>query len=329
MPRIATWDNVLLAHYKAHAGKGRPHRRASSVIAADDTINAITEELADGGWKPGPYQSFVVHDPKRRVIHAAPMRDRIVHHALMNHVAPVLERGAVEQSYACRKERGTHAALQQALRCTRRQAWYLKLDIRKYFDSVDHEILRGLLRRTLRERPLLSMMDHVIGSYATTPGRGIPIGTLTSQYFANYYLDAMDHWTMERLKCSAYVRYMDDFVLWHDDDAVLRGWLQSLREWLCVNRGLELKGDPQPRPCRDGVAFLGYRLTPRGVLLGRGLRKRIGRRFQRYEQLRDSGSLSELALQRRTDAMLAVIRVAHTSAWRRRLLSRLPSATEQ
>ena len=327
MPRIAAWDNLGLAFHKAAAGKRSASAVARFAANLDDELHTLVRELAAGTWQPGAYQRFVVRDPKLRVIHAAPFRDRVVHHALMTVAGPCLERSAVHHSYACRVGRGNRAAVQHAAVCTRRHRYFLKLDVRRYFDSIQHSTLRDLLRRRFKDGALLATLDRVIGSFHTSAACGLPIGTLTSQYFANFYLDGLDHWVMETLRCPAYVRYMDDVVLWHDDESALADWHRQISAWLQAERGLELKGLAKPTACRDGLPFLGYRITPRGVMLSRASRQRFVRRVRENERAHEAGELTSGALQRRTDALLAFTDVAHCQTWRRRVLERIRRPT--
>ena len=153
------------------------------------------------------------------------------------------------------------------------------------------------------------------------PGRGLPIGTLTSQYFANFYLDGLDRFVTEGLCCPAYVRYMDDFLLWHEDPAVLTGWRDQVCTWLATERGLALKALPEPVRCADGVPFLGYRMMPDRILLGRPARRRFAGRLRSYEDAWRMGRLDSAELQRRVDSLLAFTDLAACRNWRRRIVS--------
>lgn len=329
MARIATWENFGQAFHQAATGK----RQVPEVMAfnrhLDSELNGLIAELRAGVWRPGPYRRFVVRDPKLRMIHAAPFRDRVLHHALMNIAGPGFERGAGDHSYACREGRGNRAAVLHAQRCTRRHAWCLKLDVRRYFDSIPHDRLRGLFRRRFKDGAFLDVLDRIVEGFSVQPGRGIPIGTLTSQYFANVYLDGLDRLITGDLRCPGYVRYMDDFLLWHDDPVILSGWQERVRAWLDAERGLALKMLPVPMRCRDGVPFLGYRLTPGRVLLGRAARHRFRGRLRRYEEDWRQGHLDSAGLQRRVDALLSFTDVATCRLWRRRVASERMACTAQ
>ena len=164
----------------------------------------------------------MVFDPKERMICAAPFRDRVAHHAIMNVVEPHFESYQIDDSYACRTGQGLDAAIARAVAFSRAGDWYLKMDVRKYFDSVDHGVLKMLLRRRFKDPALLALLDGVIDSYENSPGRGLPIGNLTSQFFANHYLGVSDHYIKQTLGCRRYVRYMDDFVVWDSEKDRLR-----------------------------------------------------------------------------------------------------------
>lgn len=320
MPAIATFDNVVAAFHLAAAGKRQTRAVREFAAEFDAGINRLVGELITGAWQPGEYERFTVRDPKLRVIHAAPFRDRVAHHALMRVAGPLLERGALPHSHACRAGKGNLAAVQHAARCTRRHRFFLKLDIRRYFDSIAHGTLAALLRRRFKDGVLLGVLQRLIASFSTTPGRGLPIGTLTSQYLANFYLDGLDRRVVETLRAPGYVRYMDDFILWHDDATQLAAWREDIQRWLAAERGLEIKHLARPLPSSGGVAFLGYRITPRAVLLGRRARRRFRFRLRALEREHDEGRLKSAALQRRADALLAFTEAAACHAWRRALL---------
>lgn len=189
-------------------GETRAAQYGEAVLALIKAGN----EAAEPDW--GHYHQFTIYDPKVRVISAAPFCERVMHHAIMNVLEPVFENHLMFHSYACRKGKGIQAAILYAFSCSKAHHWFLKLDIRKFFDSISHQILKNQLRRLFKDTRLLFLLDSLIDSYQTSPATGLPIGNLTSQFFANHYLFAMDHYILEKLRPRAYVRYMDDFVLW-------------------------------------------------------------------------------------------------------------------
>jgi len=178
---IADPGNLRLAFWKAAKGKGAKADCRAFQEKLDANLAALRADLLAGSARVGAYHYFTIHDPKERTICAASFPERVLHHALMNVCEPVLERAAVFDSYACRKGKGQLAAVRRAESCARQYGWFLKLDVRKYFDSVDHDILQGLLRRKFKDAVVLGLFDQVLASYQTVPGRGLPIGNLTSQ----------------------------------------------------------------------------------------------------------------------------------------------------
>ncbi len=201
MAAIADRENLLLAFWKAQKGK----RGKAETIRFRENLEAelarLRSALLEGPLGFGAYRSFTVHDPKERVICAAPFADRVLYHAVMNVCHASFEAYQVYDSYACRVGKGTHKAVERARAFAGRYRHYLNLDIRRYFDSIDHEILKTQLRRRFKERRVVEILDAVIASYETAPGKGLPIGNLTSQYFANHYLGALDHFVKETLRC--------------------------------------------------------------------------------------------------------------------------------
>ena len=255
----------------------------------------LERELFTGSYRHGRYRDFIVHDSKKRLISAAPYRDRVVHHALCNVVEPLFDKGFIYDSYACRKSKGTHAAVDRFSAFARKWRFVLKCDIRKYFQNIDHQILMAIIGRKIRCRRTLDLIREIVcsrqdrsqieyfpGDDLFTPAqrrRGIPIGNLTSQFFANVYLDGFDHFVKEILRCRSYVRYVDDFVVFDDDKARLWEIKERMAAFLA---GLRLK--LHKNKCRvyrvaDGVRFLGYRIFPDHRLLPKdnvlGMRRRL------------------------------------------------------
>jgi hypothetical protein len=292
----------------------------------------LHRELRDGSWTPGRPSRHVIHDPKTRTIVAAPFEDRIVHHALCAHIGPLLDRHLIPRSYACRTGLGTHRALAQAVAWTRSYRFALHLDVRKFFPSVDHDLLVAQLHHDLRCPPVVDLCvrildaglthiepvrSHFPGDDLLTPWErkvGLPIGNLTSQHFANRYLSPVDHRATDRLRIHAYLRYMDDMLLFADDRAKLSEWGHAIEE-ACWRQRLRLH-PWQVTPVRSGVAFLGFVILPHQVRVRRTSVTRARRRLERLAALaRDDPSA--------TPAMLASLRStfahwSHGDTWRLR-----------
>ena len=230
--KIATSENVRIAYYKAKKGK----RFNKDVLIysqnLEKNLQKLQSELKNRRIPVGNYHFFKIFDPKERVICAADFRERILHHAIMNVLDPLFERFQIFDTFACRKNKGTHKVVKRAFYFTKIYPCFVKMDVRKYFDSIDHAILKNLLRRKIKDKAVLNLLDSIIDSYNKTPGRGIPIGNLTSQYFANFYLGFADRYIKETLKIHGYVRYMDDMVIWGDNQQMLNSCKNNITSYI-------------------------------------------------------------------------------------------------
>jgi RNA-directed DNA polymerase len=249
--RLCSWDNLLLAYHKAARGKRGLTGVASFEHRLEDNLIALRNELLAKTYRPGAYTSFWIHEPKRRLISAAPFRDRVVHHALCNLVEPIFERTFVADSFANRKRKGTHRALDSAQRFSRRYRYVLQVDVRQFFPSLDHEILRARIARKLDDRDVVRLIDLILSSgdgvldeayemvffrgddlLAAARPRGLPIGNLTSQFWANVYLSPFDHFVKRELGCGGYVRYVDDMLIFGEDKRELWSCLRAIESRL-------------------------------------------------------------------------------------------------
>ena len=295
------------------AVRGKRARRdvAEFVKHADVELARLGEALCSGGYWPGPYSQFVVHEPKTRVISCAPFRDRVVHHALCAVVGPLLERRMIADSYACRRGKGTHRAVRRAWTYAARYPFFLKLDVRSFFDSIDHDILLGrLLLPMFREREVRQLLERIVRTAlpSQTAGKGLPIGNLTSQWFANLYLDALDHSIKERWRVRGYVRYMDDLALFGTTRAELWRCHDDIAGFLSKERALELKVERTVlAPCTEGVPFLGMRLFPHALRLRRERFVRTRRRHGEREQAFLRGEIDGERLAAATRARVGIL----------------------
>jgi RNA-directed DNA polymerase len=319
--RIADMDTLRLAFAKARRGK--QDRQAVQAFAADldGNLGRLCAELRAERVTLRGYRMFDIRDPKPRRIAAPAFADRVLHHAILHVLEPELERIAIFDSYACRTGKGTHRALARAQQHCRRHGWYLQLDVRKYFDSVDHDVLKRLLARRLKDPPLLKLLFAIVDSHATAPGKGLPIGSLTSQHLANFYLARLDHFVQERLRLGAYVRYMDDFVCFADDKATLVAARQAIEEFLRDELQLELKhGGALDRTAR-GLGFLGMLVRGSHVRLMGKTKRRVRRKLRRLVQQHEDGDVGARELSVRATALLARTRQVAACGLRRRWLA--------
>jgi len=313
MATIAEPDNLRRAFWKAAKSKrGKADCRAFQE-QLDSRLADLRSELLEGRVSVGEYHTFLIKDPKERMICAASFRERALHHALMNVCAPALERAAIFDSYACREGKGQQAAVLRAASHARHHGWFLKMDIRKYFDSIDHAILLRLLERKFKDPSVMKLFRRILDSYETSPGCGLPIGNLTSQHFANHYLAPVDRLITEQLGGSTYVRYMDDFVVWGDSRAGMRETWRRVEEFLTTELRLELKANVSLNRTSHGMDFLGCRVFPHEVRLARRSKLRFQRKFRAHELERVEGRWTDLESQQRMTAL-----VAFTLPWRSR-----------
>ena len=309
--RIASLQNLIVAGKAALRGK-RSHLPGAAFLADfEKEVSALHDELWAGTYKHGEYNYFTIHEPKERLVAAAPFRDRVMHHAIVRVIEPIFERRFIEDSFACRRGKGTHAAMRRSAQFARQFRYALKCDVRKYFPSIDHEVLMGLLGRVIADKRLWALIGHILDSHADgqrqvwIPGgdlfdfrmlkRGLPIGNLTSQFFANVYLNPLDHFIKHELRVKGYVRYMDDFLLFGDDRSELRDHGRMLKAKLAELR-LEMHPDKyRLLRTRCGVDFAGYVVFANGRAR---VRSSSVRRFdRRYKKM-----LWELRLRRKPAA---------------------------
>jgi len=283
---VIAMENLLLAFHKAILGKRRRPEAAAFAFRLEDELFGLRDELVAGRYQPGAYRVFAIYDRKPRMISAAPFRDRVVHHALMNVLEPILDRRFIFDSYACRKGKGVHAAVNRYQVWSAQYCYVLKLDIRRYFPSIRHDCLLSQLAARIKDQRVLALCAQIIATGDNGEARGLPIGNLTSQILANLYLDDTDHWLKETLHVPAYLRYVDDLILLDNDPARLWCWLAQLRERVS-HLGLEIPASKvQLAPCRRKLSVLGYQCTPKqrwlrrdNVVFARRRLRRMAKRF--------------------------------------------------
>jgi RNA-directed DNA polymerase len=326
MERVIERDNLRLAFWKAARGKRTKRDAALFAARLDGNLEDLARELDEETYAAGPYHQFTIYDPKQRLITAPCFRDRVVHHAIMNVCEPEFDRFLIDDTFACRRGKGRIAAVERARDFARRCDFFLKLDIRRYFDSIAHSVLRQRLARRFKDRRLLDLFGRIISGYETAPERGVPIGSLTSQHFANFYLGWLDRFVKETLRAGGYVRYMDDFVVWGEDRRELRVARDQIGEFLVHELCLELKPDPYINRCRVGMDFLGCRIYPSHTTLNRRSRIRFQRQLKRLVREHQRGNLGSPELQCRATALVAFTNAGRTASWRwrNRVLGSLP-----
>ena len=333
---VISFENLLRA--AETAAKGKRFRPAVAAFHFDLERNLwkLHEELATKTYRPGDYRSFFIFEPKKRQISAAPYRDRVVHHALTGVLEPIFERTFIGDSYACRKGKGTHAAVDRCQEFARRLRYVLKADIQKFFPSTDHAIAKEQVARKIKDADVLWLVNRIIdGSnpqeeircwfpgddlfVPTERRRGIPIGNQTSQFFANVYLDPLDHFVKDQLRFRGYVRYVDDFLVFSDDKQELAEVRERIREFL-VRLRLRLHPDKSVvSRTDDGIRFLGYRVFASHRLLPKENVRRLRRRVRSMQADYAAGQIDFADIRRRLMSWSGHARQANTYRLRERL----------
>lgn len=277
--KLCSLENLRLALKKARKGKTKKWYVQEFEANLENELIKLKFELETQTYKPKPLKKFVIRDPKTRVIYASVFRDRVVHHAVCNLIEPIFEKIFIHDTYANRKEKGVHTALKRFDKFKRKVSqngkpvnsardnnmvvgYVLKADVKHYFDNVDHEILLKTLRKKITDEKVLQLIKTILENHdMKVSGKGMPLGNLTSQFFANVYLSELDYFVKHNLKAKYYIRYVDDFIIFHRSrqELVLYKWL--INNFLKQRLKLELHPEKSKIiPLHNGVNFLGFRI---------------------------------------------------------------------
>lgn len=315
---ILELDNWRLAFRRATRGK-RNHPDVVAIAAdLDHYLTEMSAQVRAGTFPVGVCSQFVIRDPKQRVITAPCMRERILHHAILNVCEPDFECFLIDDTFACRKGKGRIKGLLRARSFAGRFRYFLKMDIRRYFDSIGHDCLLERLRRRFKEARVLALFARIIRSFRGGMGRGLPIGALTSQHFANFYLGWFDRFVKEQLRITGYTRYMDDIALWSNDREQLDDARNRCETFLREELGLDAKPEPYLNRTRHGMDYLGCRIFPHHMTLNRRSRLRFRRKLLALEQSYLADEIDEMELQQRATALVSFTQTEGLSAWRYR-----------
>jgi RNA-directed DNA polymerase len=323
--QVVSFENLLLASIKALRGKRHKHTVSEFFFNMENEIINLQQELVSGNYQPLPYHEFEIRQPKVRKICASAFRDRVVHHAISNVMEPIFEARLISDSYACRTGKGSHHAIKRCQQFTKKSKYYLKCDIRKYFDSVDHAVLRKTLQKLIKDDQMMGLIDKVLKHAVpgSEDGKGLPIGNLTSQHFANFYLGLLDHYLKERLQLKGYLRYMDDFICFADSKAELHDLLAKIRAFCREELKLELKEKVvKIAPVSEGVPFLSFRIYRQLIRIQRVNLVRMRRNIKRKERDYLLGRIDQDTLVRSVNSMIAHVQHADTAAVRRDFFER-------
>lgn len=290
--QIISWQNFRLAFLKASKGKSRSSEVILFTTKLDENLEVLRHGIANQTYSIGEYRQFKIYDPKERIISVASFKDRVIHHAIINILEPIFEKQFIFHTYACRKGKGTHAAARYVFKKARSNNFFLKLDIKKYFDSIDHTELKRQLIRIIKDKRCLILLFKIIDSYYFQENKGLPIGNLTSQFFANLYLSSLDHFILEQLKSACYARYMDDMIILADSVQELKEISHSIQMYIKQKLDLTLKQEIYGKVSK-GIPFLGWEITNNSITVLSKTKKRMKKKLKEIQHDFLSGKITE------------------------------------
>lgn len=323
--RITDFQNLYSSFKKAFKGKKNNPEASDFHLNLEKNLFKLKDDLLNMKYKPGKYRYFNIYDPKERKISDAPFRDKVVHHALVNMIEPLFELVFIENSFACRKGKGTHKAVLLAQKYLEFNRFYLKMDIEKYFETVDHRKLVDIFSEIIQDKDVLWLLKTILRTSEQSSGvkgKGIPIGNLTSQFLANVYLNKLDHYVLDTLSIHSYIRYMDDFVIFAHDKERLKAYRDRLTQFVRHELLLKVKERATVIQRREnGLGFLGYRVFPRLTRVKNKNIKRLKRKISlREKQFRD-GIIEQEQLVSSVQSILGYFNFANASHLKRRIFS--------
>ncbi len=340
---VCEWTNLLTAYRRAARHKRGLPAAANFDHRVADRLLALQADLRSFRYEPGAYRHFYIHEPKQRKISAAPFRDRVTHHALCNVIEPLFEARFHPHSYANRRGKGTHRALDHVQALARGRRYVLRADVVRHFPALDHAILRAEIARVVADEGVLWLVDRILASGAGVladeypmvyfPGddllaalrpRGLPIGNLTSQFWSNVYMNAFDWFVARELRCPAYVRYVDDFALFADDKPTLWAYKHAIVDRLGGLR-LTIHESATVTPVTAGIPWLGFVVFPDHRRVKRRnvvhFRRRLADRLDEYA----AGRISFAELDASVQGWINHVRYADTWGLRRHVFATIPA----
>ena len=333
--KIYNFQNLYKAHKAARLGKRSTREVIDFEMELAKNLSQISDALKNHSYEMAGYYSFMVHDPKDRVIHALHYRDRVVQHCLCDEVlAPTLDKKLIYDNAACRIGKGTHFAMNRVNGFLREfykehgtSGYFLKCDIKKFFNSIDHDVLKSKLRKVFDDEEVLALLYQIIDSYECTPGKGLPLGNQTSQWFAIYYLDGFDRLIKEKLHIKYYSRYMDDCLLIHDNKNYLKYCQKEMEDYLNNVLQLEFNQKTQIFPIKNGADYLGFHfyLTDTGKVI-RKVRQQTKYKYKRklkhMQQKYAAGEMQLEDIKQVLSSYQAHLSYGHTYKLRKKTLSK-------
>jgi len=328
---LITLENLFLSWQEFKRGKSKRKDVQEFEFNLEDNIFQLHQELKESKYRHSKYHSFYICDPKLRHIHKAAVKDRVVHHLVSKIFQQIYDRSFIYDSYSCRLGKGTHKAVNRLRKFSLKESqnnknnfYVLKCDIRKFFDNVDHQILVALLKKRIKDERFLWLIKEIVFSFETLPGKGIPLGNLTSQYFANIYLNELDQFIKHKLRIKYYIRYTDDFVILDENRKKLEELVMPINNFLL--RRLKLSLHPEKiiiRKFSQGADFLGYVSFPHFRVLRTKTKRRIFRKILRKIQMLKIGDIAEDSFHQSVQSYFGVLSHANCYKIRKELENKI------
>ena len=338
--KVCSFDNLISAFRKARKGKSKKDYVINFELKLQKNLKCLQKDLINKTYFPSNLKKFVIRDPKTRTIHSSIFRDRIVHHAIINILNPIYEKIFIYDSFASRKNKGSHKAINRFESFIKKvssngrliknsfnnnsiQGYVLKADFRHYFDSVNHKILINILRKKIDDENLISLIKIVLENFESSKGVGMPLGNYTSQFFANIYLNELDYYVKHTLKSKYYIRYVDDFVILHKNKKRLKYFLEHINNFIpCLK--IKLHPDKSEiHPLRNGITFLGYRIFYHCRLLRQRNIRYFTKELKKNISLYKNKDITKEQIESRINGWLGYAKFGNTFNFRNKIFSNI------
>ncbi|MBL7147776.1 MAG: helix-turn-helix domain-containing protein [Nanoarchaeota archaeon] len=328
--------NILCSHYnlKIAFEKARKRKTKKQYVSEFEgnlrnNLIKLHEELVSQTYKPQPLKTFILRDPKTRKISKSHFKDRVIHHALCNIIEPIFDKTFIYDSYANRRTKGTHKAIQRfdyfkrkASKNNTKTCFVLKADIKHYFETVNHNILVNIIKRKIKDKKVIELIKTILSNYNTKiKSKGMPLGNLTSQFFANIYLNELDQFVKHKLKAKYYIRYVDDFVILSSSKDILESYKEKITKFLIKNLDLELHPDKSKiKYLYHGIDFLGFRVFYYHKLITKKNNRKFNRKYKTLKQSHKKGKINREKIIEKLEGWLAYISYGNTYKYKRNLI---------
>lgn len=350
--QVVDYDNLYRAYLNARLCKRYRYEVLNFSAHLEDNLVKLQKELIDRTYTLGKYREFYIYEPKKRLVMAQPFKDRVVQWAIYQVLNPVFAQGYITDSYACIKERGTHKAVKRLHYWLRQvgkkpeKYYFLKLDISKYFYRIDHDVLMGILKRKIHDDDMIFLLDKIVNSSETnfglppgkSPGevkrsdwvseKGMPVGNLSSQMFANLYLNELDQYCKRTLGIHFYVRYMDDVIILHQDKDQLHEWKRIIDTFLKEKLQLDLNEKTCIRPITLGVEFCGYKIWNTHIKLRKSTALKMKRNLKKLQKEYAAGEVTVEEAKQTISSYLGILKHCDSYSLKRTIFGEYGSSEE-